>query len=113
MLVFRLQLAELRGNERYQDALVFPLVQHTPERKVRDSKYVGFGVLPLPVLVHGNIFVAVDGQRAIRVYRDQEQSRVSLYAHADTHTISSRAKCHGWRVFGARRTYIRSASYRR
>lgn len=74
--VLCLARARLSGDE---NTLVLSFTYEVSKRLVGHSENVRFRVLAAPALVHVDIFVGVDGERAIRVDRDQEETRVCVY----------------------------------
>ncbi|KAI0871101.1 hypothetical protein GGS24DRAFT_492490 [Hypoxylon argillaceum] len=61
-----------------QDALVFTLVNKVAESLVGHGEYVRLRVFSASALVHIDILVGVNGQRAVRIHGDQEEARVGI-----------------------------------
>jgi hypothetical protein len=71
-------LCDTSANSRHENALVGALLDEVPERVVCHGEDVRLGLLSAPAAVHVDVFPRVDGQRAVRVHGDQEQSGVGL-----------------------------------
>jgi hypothetical protein len=103
LLLSVLSYGDCRSSLRHEDTLVLAFVYQIPERLVGHREDVRFRLFPTPSPVHVDVLARVYGQRAVGIYRDQKETRVSLSVLVPVPCLRSDL---------VDVTYIRSAWYR-
>jgi hypothetical protein len=73
------------SNLRHENTLVLAFVDQIPESLVGHCEDVRFRLLPTPAPVHVDVLARVYGERAVWIYCDQKETRVSLSALVTVH----------------------------